>query len=376
LRANLPALILLLLALCPSESRADPVNACAIRWDAWYSNAPGDPGHDTAVTLADPQFHALAPLHGEFEPDGGLVWRPSQARFDAEIEAARRADLCWAYLAYGSGGAVDLSLPMMRGLAFHRASAIKDLVPYALIATTSTLGSARDLTTAAAAIADLMRDSNYKTVDLAGVRRPLLFVFYDKQDVARLFGGDLGLVRQSLDNLRQRAQKQGSGDPYVVVLASPAALAETLREALGAEAISEYVSGRRTGQPESWSAFAPSMEQDWRAYAAATRAQAAPLVRSGADLRARCAHPPRWERRFQTAASCDNYVENPSLDQLKAEFARARAFIATPEAKDPARLLLIYSWSECDESGNCLMPTHGDPTGEKLRAVGEALHAQ
>ncbi|MBB4198013.1 hypothetical protein CCR94_05060 [Rhodoblastus sphagnicola] len=368
-----PLLLALILTGLAVQARAEAVNACAIRWDAWYSNDAGDPGHDTAITLGNPKYRQSAPLHAAFDADGSISWRPTQASFDAEIEAAHRAGLCWAYLAYGADAIVDLRLPMMRGLAFHRASALKNLVPYALIATTSTIGSARDVASAGRAIARLMGEANYKTVELNGARRPLLFLFYDAHDVASAFGGDLALARRALDTLRHLARDQGSGDPYIVVLASPAGLAESLRRALGADAISEYVAGRRTGKPESWAAFAPSIEDDWRAYAAATQAQAVPLLRSGADIRARCERPPRWERRFKPGDACGNYVEKPDLDQLKAEFLHARDWILRPEAKNPARLLLIYSWSECDESGNCLMPTLGDPTGQKLKAIGAAL---
>ena len=35
--------------------------------------------------------------------------------------------------------------------------------------------------------------------------------------------------------------------------------------------------------------------------------------------------------------------------------------------------MLVYAWSECDESGNCLMPTYGDAAGRKLDAIARAL---
>jgi len=35
--------------------------------------------------------------------------------------------------------------------------------------------------------------------------------------------------------------------------------------------------------------------------------------------------------------------------------------------------MLVYAWSECDESGNCLMPTLGDPAGRKIDAVARGL---
>jgi hypothetical protein len=66
-------------------------------------------------------------------------------------------------------------------------------------------------------------------------------------------------------------------------------------------------------------------------------------------------------------------VFNPTVVQLELEFRRGRAWIKRHRMRDPTALMLIYAWSECDESGNCLMPTYGDPIGRKLDAITRAL---
>ena len=123
----------------------------------------------------------------------------------------------------------------------------------------------------------------------------------------------------------------------------------------------------------SWAEFEPSIEADWDAFAAASSANAVPTLRSGADIRARCQTPPPFDHRFPPNDKCDNYTVNPTLEELKGEFRNALLWIERHQEKDPAQLLLVYAWSECDESGNCLMPTYGDPVGEKLRAIREIL---
>ena len=56
---------------------------------------------------------------------------------------------------------------------------------------------------------------------------------------------------------------------------------------------------------------------------------------------------------------------NPSIEELKSEFQKSLTWISAHKDRDPSSLLVVYSWSECDESGNCLMPTIGDPTDRK-----------
>src|SRR4051812_10444307 len=104
MRMRVKVLVLLLLPfvgaffLPRSVSASGPITACAIRWDAWYTNGPNDPAHYMASALSRPEFRALAPLHAKFNSAGEVTWEPTQETFDAEIRAAHKANLCWAYL--------------------------------------------------------------------------------------------------------------------------------------------------------------------------------------------------------------------------------------------------------------------------------------
>src|SRR5271166_6618879 len=126
------------LALACGTANAAP-KACAIRWDAWYTNGRQDPGAFTAAALSGPTWRDRTPLHAHFGESGRIVWAPSQETFDIEIRAAAKANLCWVYLAYGDRGVIDLGHPMMRGLWFHRHSTLRSEVDYAPMTTPALL---------------------------------------------------------------------------------------------------------------------------------------------------------------------------------------------------------------------------------------------
>jgi hypothetical protein len=263
---------------------------------------------------------------------------------------------------------------MMQGLKFHRNSAIKSLVNYSLMTTTGLLGTPGKFQEAIQATVSLMHDSNYQHISVSGVSRPVLFIYYSDPDLERIFNGSLQSMREPIDYIRQLSTEQGLGNPYIVILLSGADKAESVRLSLGADAISEYVSGTRKGGVQPWTDFEKSIEVEWDSYAAKTSGHVIPTLRSGADIRARCQTPPPFEHRFPNGFECESfYVKNPTLSELKAEFRSALSWIKSNPNKNPANLVLIYSWSECDESGNCLMPTIGDPKGDKIKAISEIL---
>ena len=216
----------------------------------------------------------------------------------------------------------------MQGLVYHRASAIKSAVEYAMVVPSDLLGRPGKYESAAHAVVELMRDSNYKHTSVNNsISRPVLFLLYNSIDLERSFGGSLPKMKEVIDAIRRMSIESQIGDPYLVVLLSPARDAEIVRRALGADGISEYIAGTRSGGAQSWSAFEPSIEADWDAYAAATSADAIPTLRSGADIRARCETSPPFDHRFGQK-KCDFYVLNPSIKELKSEFQKSLTWIS------------------------------------------------
>lgn len=358
-----------------ARAASAPPTVCAIRWDAWYTNGEKDPAHYTAMSLGDPAWRERTPLHAKINEAGQVVFEPSQQTFDAEIRAAKQADLCWAYLTYGRDNRIDLGDPMMKALAYHRSSGIKSQTPYALILQARTLGHKDDYRDAVESALSLMRDTNYKKLTVDGQQRPLIFFFYDENDLHSSFGGSLQNLRDPFDLIRESSRRQNLGNPYIVVLAWSGIQAEGIRSALGADAISRYDAGERKKGVTPWSEFENSIPRQWESYARATPAAVVPFLSTGADIRARCETPPPWDHGRFTSGRCSDYTINPSTSELQAEFRDAVAWIELHRDKDPANLLLVYSWSECDEGGNCLMPTYGDRDGVKIRAISTALRA-
>ena len=346
--------------------------ACAIRWDAWYTNGPNEPAHFTAMTLSKPKWHGLAPLHGKFDAAGNVSWAPTQETVDAEIRAAHGANLCWAYLVYGDQNKPDLNDSMMMAFAFHRNSKIKNDVKYALMTATNHIGLQNNFKDAVDLTVQLMADPDYQRIEKSGESRPVLFIYYSEDDVKVRFGGSLPKMKEPIDAIRKQSIETGIGNPYIVVVEQPAAAAESARSALGGDAVSEYISGNRVEPVEQWPKYETTIEADWDRYASPTAGDVVPTLRSGDDARARCETPPPWVK-IPAGDKCNDLVVSPTVNQLKTEFENAVSWIQIHPGKAPAGLLLVYAWSECDESGNCLMPTYADPKGEKLKAISEPL---
>jgi len=353
-------------------SRAEAQSRCifgAIRWDARYCDAPGQPCYEEEQILGPQKWHFRAPLHTTVLGPNKIKFEPTQATFDAEIRAARAGGLSyWAYLMYGDpqSGVIDLNQSMMKGLAFHRASAIRSQMNYAMMVQTSTLGSVGAYGAAVSAVLDLMHDSNYQTC-LGG--RPVLFLYYSEADLKGVWGASYANLKGALDAVRAGALGRGLGDPYIIVMTPPPTVAEAVRTALGADAISTYA----VPIPQNYSATYDQLDQMTQAYweseAAAAPAGVVPTVMIGWDTRPRKEHPPYWERNITPAhPDMTKYVTAPTAIQFAGECRAAIRFVNAHQKTCRSRLVLIYAWNE-DSEGGPLEPTLGDPKGARLLAL-------
>lgn len=361
--------------LAAGSGRAFGQSRCAfgaIRWDAQYCDTQGQPCFEEEQILGPRQWQSRSPLHAKVIGPDAIRFEPTQATFDAEIRAAEAGGLAyWAYVTYTDPrtGAIDLKHSMMRGLAFHRASAIRSKVNVALIVATNGLGHTGQFGPAVDVIAGLIKEGGYQTC-LGG--RPLLYLYFSEPDMAGYWGGSLDNLKASLDALRARCRIQGSGDPYVVVMAAPPEKAEQVRVALGGDAISIYAGPIPPGPQQPYAALAAATQAYWRKELRAAKAGMIPTVMIGWDKRPRKEHPPSWEKNIKRGEGLDLYVKAPTPEEFAAECQHAVDLInANPQAC-AARTALIYAWNENSEGGP-LAPSLGDPDARKLNAAAPVI---
>ena len=119
-----------------------------------------------------------------------------------------------------------------------------------------------------------------------------------------------------------------------------------------------------------------ALDRQVRGYWDAMRATGEPMVpiaQVGWDVRPRIRQPMPWEKPAPLKpGTTATYYSIASPDAFAAEVAAATAFVAAHPVACPSRVVLAYSWDECDEGG-CIMPTLGDPAGRYLSTLGRIL---
>ena len=71
------------------------------------------------------------------------------------------------------------------------------------------------------------------------------------------------------------------------------------------------------------------------------------------------------------ARPAEKYAIAPTTDQLTAHLQAAVDYVASHPAQCPSKAILIYSWDECDEGGNAIIPTYtgGAPDTSRITAL-------
>jgi hypothetical protein len=339
------------------------VIAGAIRWDAWYSRA--DFSAYAQNDLGPEAFHYRAPLHCKVATSA-VDCVGNQDEMDAEITvAAGNGIKFWAFVWYGSESSLRVAWNL------YENSHLRDRINWCGIVATDAL-EARPFDKGNWRLimqqwADRMAAPNYQKISVDGVKnRPLLYILWHKNDVADFFAGDVRNVAVALSFLRERVVAAGLGPPYVVVLGGVDG-AQVVSTA-GAQAISNYISGFRR-EPAG---LYKDLDQQTRSYwakLASTGAPVVPIAMVGWDTRPRHETAGPW---YRAPTHPDQYYALATPDELAEHIRAAVRYIQDNPRACPSKVLLIYSWDECDEGG-CLMPTHGDPTGSHLSAIARII---
>lgn len=119
-----------------------------------------------------------------------------------------------------------------------------------------------------------------------------------------------------------------------------------------------------------WTTFEPLAEAFWTTMGS-TGTPIVPICQTGWDTRPRIQRPPSFVKikpHFGESA----YVVAPSPAQLTAHLQAAVSYVTANPTICPSKAIIIYSWDECDEGGNALIPSYGgaSPNTANITACG------
>jgi hypothetical protein len=341
-----------------ASAKSSGVVAGAIRWDAWYKQA--DISLSAQDSLSSERYFRRAPFFCSVNPTKQVHCQGTAEGMAAEIHAAVRGGLkYWAFDWYNA----DSSL--RSGWTLYNQNPFRDLINWCGIVELANLGSVPFHNNKWLANmkewAEYMRQPNYQKV---GAQRPLLYLFWNQNQLKWYFDNNPDKVRQCIDFLRQLLAKFSVGAPYIVLLDGTDG-APILRE-IGADAISNYISQHRRETMGPYRDLDQQTQEYWKTLAD-TNLPIVPIAMVGWDTRARQEKPQSW-----SSASPDpnpiHYYELPTPSELASHLQAAVNFIHSNPVACPTKTLLIYSWNECDEGGG-LIPTVGDRKGSYLTAI-------
>ena len=337
----------------------------AIRWDAWYSKR--DESVYPQNNLASDTYVNRAPAHCRIE-NRELSCVGTQAVMDAEIMAASKSGLAsWAFDWFPP------SSSLRSAWTLYQSSKLKNLIKWCPIFGLGDIGSATnsqdEISEKLGAWVSLMEEPNFFYAEIAGARRPVLFLYY-RQNELKTYFGTLDALRLAIDKLRKLSIAANIGNPYVVVF-DPALDMELFRGS-GADAMSNYISDFRTKKDATFADLDGQIQRYWGRMAA-TGASMIPIAQVGWDTRPRLDHPVPWTSPEDVRSGAPKYYFPLATPvEFSAHIREAISFVESHQSSCPSGIVLLYSWDECDEGG-CVMPTLGDPTGKYLAAIAEAL---
>jgi len=329
-----------------------------IRWDFWYTNTGS--AYSTGRSLGNPPYQYRAPVHATVQSSNAIVYTCTQNIMDAEITAAKNGGLSyWAFLYYTSAE----PSPVL-AKSFYDSSSIKAQMPWCTIRDTTKWGTTANHSAQVNEVISQCLESNYFKV--LG-NRPLIYILYSATEVATFYTNNANF-KIALDEVRAGVASGGGANPYIVILEGGASAASATATALGADAISNYI----TDVPETLNAPFSSLDTLQQAYWASllgTGQKMIPIVMLGWDRAPRIDRPHPFQRTSQRPYFGASKIVVPATNsELIAGFQASINFINANPVACETNTVLFYAWNECDEGG-WILPTIGDPTGARLAAI-------
>ena len=330
---------------------APNVIAGAIRWDAWYSQS--DSSAVAAQNALSPQqWQFRAPWFAKVSNPYMLRTTGTQADMDLECQFAANAGLkYWTFDRYPSGSGFTVAWNL------YQSSLNNNLVNWCWMTDDSVLGSTSNYTAAVNLLVSQFQQSNYQKVL---TNRPLMY--WNQTAISGYWGGNYANLSPALAALQSACTSAGLGNPYIVICGGLPG-ASNLATLIGAGAVSAYLPLTPVAaQPNPYSALVESAEGFWTQMASYF-STIVPCCATGWDTRPRKQNPVPWDVASYAPAYSRllNYVTPGTPSQIAGHIQDAVNYVIANPSKCPSTAILIYSWTECDEGGGCMIPTLGDP---------------
>lgn len=334
----------------------------AIRWDAFSTfGVPGDPTTKTQHYCGFDGYPSTLPWFQTVITNEIVECFETQAMMDLEISIAKQAGVkCWAYNWFTP----YQTQPMMYAWGLHQASAHANDVNWCPSVSFGTFIGAQFSATAAwhanmANWVTLMQQANYQKVL---TNRPLVMINYSDADVAAWFSGTIGNIATMITYLNGLLTTAGLGNAYFAIMGSLSDVeAAAASIGSGISALSAYSLGTSAngGLGGPYSDLTAQISTDWTSYAA-SGSKMIPTCMSGWAPLARRARPPSFEPQ-SPYANYNKVFVTPTPTQFATHLQAAITFVEANASECESSVILIYNWSECDESRNPMMPTITDP---------------
>jgi hypothetical protein len=344
------------------------VHVGAIRWDAW--DATGSEVLSSAErSLSDTKFHSRAPFCARRVTGSTMSFATcsTQTAMDFELTVASAANISyWAFCWY------DKKDPMMKAWNFYQSSLRRNKVNWCILLSFSRMNGIRDFRAKAIEFISYFHQENYMKV-LSG--RPLIYIFVDQtRHLSSDWNDNWTTVRSAFNELRAGCASKGISNPYIVIMEPSPLFANRIKIAVDADAISNYIAPLPSGRTPSYASLDTCVRSYW-ATMAATGSEVVPICMTGWDPRPRQEHPPSWEFAQGSTQLTQNYVEAGTPREIANHILAGKRYIIQNPDVCKARVLLIYSWNECDEGGSTLLPSFSasGPANQIITAVGDAL---
>ena len=334
----------------------------AIRWDAYSAfGVAGDPTTKTQHFAGFAQYRGVLPWWQTDITNDVTQCIESQVNMDQEILLAKQAGIkCWAYNWFTPAS----STPMMAAWRLHQSSIHANNVNWCPSIGFGTFIGAQFSATSTwhanmAAWATYMQMTNYQKVL---TNRPLVMINFDDSETAAWFSGSLANIATMITYLNGLLTTAGLGNAYFVLMGSQSLVsARATSIGSGVSALGAYSLGSsgNGGLGGAYSGLTTAAEGFWTSFAG-SGFKYVPTAMSGWSPQARRERPPSFEPQ-SPFANYNKVFTAPTPSQLATHLQDAITFIGANASVCESGVILIYAWSECDESGNPMMPTQNDP---------------